>query len=123
MPPTTAGARRTIAGPTRGVTNAEAIAGMLASARPIGVARTNPEFGTSTRTVGVPSACNPRKPAATRNDIETRNSRASPCRRASLPALIASAQLMTAVPSTSQKCGCWRCHINAVSALMLTTRR
>ena len=113
--PSNSGALRTTTGRNRAGRNADATAGITARVRPIGTPSTKPEFDTSMSTVGVPSACSPRKPAAMRNDRPTRNKRASSWRRASSAALIASAELMSAVTSTSQKCGPWCCHMRSWS--------
>ena len=73
--PSNSGACRTTTGRNRAGRNADATAGITASVSPTGTPSTKPEFDVSTSTVGVPSACNPRKPDAMRNDRPTRKRR------------------------------------------------
>ena len=83
------------------------MANALPMARPVGTASTNPVFGPGISTLGVASAWSPRNAEAERNDIDTRNSRASERRRAETPTDQPSAAAIAAAPSTSQKWDGW----------------
>ncbi len=63
----------------------EAAANTDATANPMGVAMMKPAFGAASNTPGVTSAWRARNPAAARKARETRNTRASPLRRAAAP--------------------------------------
>ena len=91
--------------PSNGI--ADHTANALPMARPVGTASTNPVFVPGISTFGVASAWSPRNAEADRNDIETRNSRASERRRAETPTDQPSTAAIAAAPSTSQKCDGW----------------
>ncbi|HEX6264437.1 MAG TPA: hypothetical protein VF036_04050 [Actinomycetota bacterium] len=94
--------RESVPGPRSGCI-AEAAANPAARNSPIGVAITNPLFGSFTMASGVASACNARNPALARSAIDTRNSRASSRRVAASLIAIPSTVSMKATLRTSQK--------------------
>jgi hypothetical protein len=87
----------------------DATANTDAIASPTGWARSKPMFGWEIRMPGVASACRARNPAVVRKASETRNSRASVCRRAVTLIRAPSHTLTPATTRTSQKWLGWCC--------------